>query len=1018
MKQTFACLALFTIALSVYSQNSIDPSGTTAKLPDNARWDLARYVWSHSHYKTGKNDKLVLDFDAIEHWYQIGSDDDLSINANGNYFAYTIKNQPYKGQTLVVQSTDANQQWSMSFVNAKPGFFSVDGKQYVFEDGRKDLCVVKVGTNDKKIIKEVASWKLSNNKNPAWLSYQLKTGDSAFVIQNLVTDEEHRFERVSGYEFNGKGERVAILHNNIAAGGLVLLNLSNGQEQRWEGVSKTAFDASGQWLVGQYKSGDLLLYNMETSEEQRFTSVSSYLIDASGKVLVLKTVNPEGNTVLKYVTLRSKQVYTVWSASNKNESINSYQFNKSGMRIAFSVKDASTNANSIWHWKPGMAASKMLANNLTPGINDGLLIQGDFYYSGDYIIFSLGKDEPKLTPMADAVQVDLWSYQDKMLQSAKNGPAKFIRACIHPRDGKVILLNNAYETFKGVMVGDYAIVEKDLDAIYGDRFWEKKESNDSAFLLNLQNEKRLLLTTAKGFRSWISPGGSYVVYFDLKDACNYYSIDVQTGKRVIISKGIPAWTLGWQNDYGDGQKYPQQEVGVSAWLPNDAGVLVYDNYDIWQLDLSGKNPPVNITNGYGRRNQLIFSIVRTGESGQSGYSHIPTVSLKTSLLLKSFNRSSKQYGVYKKVLGTGIDPERLYSGDFELSLVPISDSNVPGDVPEARSVKAMGAQKWIVKRESASEAPSYFLTSDFKTYQRLTNIQPQKDYNWLTAELHSFKQLDGRTSQGILYKPENFDPTKKYPVIINFYAGLTKSLNHYQTPGYLTSPSFFEDGGPAWFVSHGYLVFLPDVLDSYFGANGKPAFNTVEGAARYLQSLPFVDGKYLAASGHSHSGLPAYYILTHSNTFAAMSIGASGTDLVSNSFSLRFGYSGESPSGWAEVGLGNFWQNQEKWLAESPFMHVDKVTTPVLMMHNKQDVSVAQTVEMFLALRRLGKRAWWLQYDNEYHTIGKLNDRKDFTIRSTQFYDHYLKGAPAPRWMLEGIPGKLKGVESRYELEP
>jgi dipeptidyl aminopeptidase/acylaminoacyl peptidase len=340
-------------------------------------------------------------------------------------------------------------------------------------------------------------------------------------------------------------------------------------------------------------------------------------------------------------------------------------------------------------------------------------------------------------------------------------------------------------------------------------------------------------------------------------------------------------------------------------------------------------------------------------------------------------------------------------------------------------LKAADADTWIVKKQSATEAPNYFLTHNFKNYSPLTN-QQQKGYNGVTTELHSFKQLDGTVSQGVLYKPENFDPHKKYPVIISFYDFLSDQLYLYPTPEYLVCPLI--DSDPAWMASHGYFVFTPDIYftkDKY----GPSTVNTIDGAAKYLSQLPYIDTKHMAACGHSNSGRFGYYLFTHSKSFAAMSLGSGfgGTDILSIALSIGggkpgFDGDGESNLEWAETGahgasLGSIWQNKQSWIDHIATLQADKATSPLLLFHNKKDGDdVMLAVQLFTALRRLNKKSWWLQYDNGYHTVGKL-DAKDFTIRYTQYFDHYLKNAPAPMWMTQGIPYQYKAIESRYELD-
>jgi dipeptidyl aminopeptidase/acylaminoacyl peptidase len=332
--------------------------------------------------------------------------------------------------------------------------------------------------------------------------------------------------------------------------------------------------------------------------------------------------------------------------------------------------------------------------------------------------------------------------------------------------------------------------------------------------------------------------------------------------------------------------------------------------------------------------------------------------------------------------------------------------------------KAKAANVWVVKRENATMAPNYFVSYDLKTFTQLTNLVPQRRYNWLTAELHSFKQLDGTISQGVLYKPENFDPAKKYPLIISFYSNLSDRLHKYPAANYMNRPSIFDE--PAWMVSHGYLIFIPDI---YFIKDqwGPSTVNTIDGAARYLRQLPYVDGAHMGAVGHSNSGRFGYYLLTHSKSFAAMSIGAGAANIINVALSLEKDQ--KSRLSWGEIesyptGLGHLWQNKNAWLDHTSVLHADKVESPLLLFHCKKDgAPVEQAVQMFAALRRLEKKCWWLQYDNGDHIVGN-DDARDWTIRYTQFFDHYLKGAPPPLWMTRGIPAAMKGIEAGYELDP
>ncbi|MBO9574087.1 MAG: S9 family peptidase, partial [Chitinophagaceae bacterium] len=325
-----------------------------------------------------------------------------------------------------------------------------------------------------------------------------------------------------------------------------------------------------------------------------------------------------------------------------------------------------------------------------------------------------------------------------------------------------------------------------------------------------------------------------------------------------------------------------------------------------------------------------------------------------------------------------------------------------------KPLKARDADTWLLIQQSTTEAPNYCVSKGLKEFKSLTNFQPHKDYNWVKAELIKFQQQDGSSCKGIFYKPENFDPSKKYPVIIHYYDQFSLCLNQYPVKDYTVS-AFINI---PWFVSRGYLVFLTDI---YFnkGADGIPgiketkipygeaALNAVEGSASWLSELSYVDSTKIGIAGHSMGGGLTSYILTHSKRFAAVFMGAGASDWVSSALQLGCddGMSRLCNSYYSGPTGSDIWTNNAKYL-DNPILHVGSVTSPLLMFHCKIDggMPFEQAVELFVAMRRMGKKAWLLEYDKGGHSVwGK--DAQDLTVRATQFFDHYLKGAPPPIWM-------------------
>ncbi len=277
------------------------------------------------------------------------------------------------------------------------------------------------------------------------------------------------------------------------------------------------------------------------------------------------------------------------------------------------------------------------------------------------------------------------------------------------------------------------------------------------------------------------------------------------------------------------------------------------------------------------------------------------------------------------------------------------------------------------------------------------------------SELVTWKKQDGTAAQGILYKPENFDDRKKYPIIFNYYEDQAERVHNYPGVTFFNTPSI---DCPTWFVSRGYLVFVPDI--SYkIGRTGESVLNSVIPAAEYLSTFSWVDSLKMAVCGSSFGGYETNYIITHTNKFAAAASGAGISNFISHYNGLQpiqhRELSGQGMYEGSQMRMGKtLWQIPQLYIENSPIFYINKVTTPILIMGNKGDwvVPWMQSVELFTGLRRLQKKAWMLQYDNGGHGVWngpKEKDGKDLTMRLTQFFDHYLKGTPPPAWMTQVV---------------
>lgn len=330
--------------------------------------------------------------------------------------------------------------------------------------------------------------------------------------------------------------------------------------------------------------------------------------------------------------------------------------------------------------------------------------------------------------------------------------------------------------------------------------------------------------------------------------------------------------------------------------------------------------------------------------------------------------------------------------------------------------KAKNAEDYILVKESYTDSPNIFTTSDFKNQEKLSSTNPQQSlYNWGTSELVNWKTPKGNSSTGVLYKPENFDPNKKYPMIVYFYEKLSDNLNRYVAPS--PTPSRLNI---SYFVSNGYLVFTPDI--SYVdGFPGESAMEYINSGVEKLKENSWVNGSKIGIQGQSWGGYQVAYLIAHTNMYAAAWSGAPVVNMTSAYGGIRWssGMNRQFQYEKSQSRLGkNLWEAPELYIKNSPLFTIDQVKTPVVIMSNDKDGAVPwyQGIEMFTALRRLGKPAWLLNYNGDDHNLIKRQNRKDIQIREQQFFDYYLKDAKAPVWMTKGIPATQKGKDWGFEL--
>jgi len=504
--------------------------------------------------------------------------------------------------------------------------------------------------------------------------------------------------------------------------------------------------------------------------------------------------------------------------------------------------------------------------------------------------------------------------------------------------------------------------------------WEGRRKND-IYLINTTLGQTNLIAKEVSDQVQVSPASKYAFWYLNRDS-SWYACSLPDAKIVKITNPN---TIKAFNEESDTPNNPLS-YSLAGWTKDDQYILIYDKYDIWRVDPKGVEKPVRLTQN-GREKGLTYRYVSTVSADQE------YIDLKGEKLLNVFNNITKGYGFYTMAsFERPANPTEKFGGNFMLSGFN----------------KAEKANAVIFTKESFTEFPNiYFSDLKLDKVEKITDANPQQSsFNWGTAELISWVSLDGIVLQGVLYKPENFDPAKKYPMIINFYERNSSSLYGHRIPEAHRSTIDYH-----LYNSNGYVIFNPDVV-YVEGYPGESAYNAVMPGISTILSMGFVDHQRIGAQGHSWGGYQVAYLATRTNLFAAIESGAPVVNMFSAYGGIRWG-TGINRSLQYEQGQSRIgktpWESPLRYVENSPIFTMDKVTTPILIMHNDKDDAVPfeQGIEYFVALKRLRKPVWLLNYTGEVHWPQKMKNKIDFQKRMMQFFDHFLKDAHIPTWMAE-----------------
>lgn len=837
-----------------------------------------------------------------------------------------------------------------------------------------------------KNLTDNSSCLLSNNGKFIVYKYGEHDGNDSLVIKSISGNFIRMFKDAINASFTYDSKRALVL---LPSDSLVILTLESSAVQY---IPKVKF-----YSLNRVKGRECLMYiasDQETSlifmdisgeERLKFNNIIKYQEDANNKWLIM---DKKSETIVFNMTTGEKKVLS----SGKN--ILNPVFDPLSKRIAFILPGEKIYQLCLWDEKKDSISILMDIPNSRDMPAEALhALQLHFTPDGNKIILKLPDSYPLIKqlglPNAVANRPEIWNYQDKFFPPSSANVNKDVYIVFNILNRKYYQLNNEEETvFWSDYQNEYCL---SLSKHINDNEFYWNSDTLALKLVSLDDGTSKIITRFTGdlFNNLeISRKGKFVLWFDEQKKC-FCSYNIKNGSIINISAQVPVSLYDMDNDLID----QRSSFGVGRWLYDDSAVIIYDKYDIWKVDPLGLTVPINLTKGMGRKMRIVFRTLNE-KGDDSNFSSL-------DMILTGFNVYTKESGFWK-IKANNLEMLTMGPYKFEYLLANnIANLKMAGSDDELQY-----RTLHIVKRMSSRESPNLFWTSDFRKFTPISNIHPELNFNWIKSELVNWKLPNGRMSQGILYKPENFDSTCKYPMIFNYYEKRSDGLNLFIAP----RPSNAEINIP-YYVSNGYLVFVPDIHYKS-GQTGQSARDCIVSAAEFFSRKSWVNKKKLGLQGHSFGGFETLYVISHSNLFSAAQVSAG----VSNQTSI---YNHLIASGnrnrHYDRGQGNMrtspWAAPLLYIRNSPYFYAKSINTPLLIMHNRSDIVVPfqQGVDMFAALRRMRKKVWLLQYDKEGHTIFRNeNNILDFNIRQQQFFDYYLKDKPCPKWMA------LSGYKGRY----
>ena len=917
-------------------------------------------------------EKAPLTHKVYEDWKSLVSQ---KISNNGEWVSYEIN--PYKGDgILYIENPSANKKYQ----------FNRGTKAYFLDTSNFIVFRVKPQADTLRKMKLDKVKKKDLPKDSLYI-FNLKTGDTT------------SFANIKGY--------------NLADYNTDVLVIQFGKEKKKKAVNKDTKKTKEKKKKKKKKKANepkkndvksdgtkLWIYYPNKKDTFIFDYVTDYYIDNySNKVAFITQTTDSLDTSRVYlfdVKMQNEKMIFENKGEAKNICIDEH-----GTQLAFvySADTVKKKSYSLYHSQLSDIKLQIIADTIHGNLPKNYDVSPDkrLSFSKEKANLFFGIRPKPINEPNDSIldeercHVDVWSWTDKrimphQIKQLNRDKKKSYLTVYYPKENRIIQLEDT--VFKNVMTYNYKDAKYAIARVgepYLKRISWDAPSYADYYLVKTETGEKTLLKKEVRSSIQISPAQKYLYWFNNEDSC-WYAKPINEGEKINLTKNIG---VNFYDEENDMPALPGS-VGSVGWTKDDKYLLVYDFYDIWKIDPSGTEKAINLTQG--RTEKLRFRNIRLD---------LENIFIEDTLFLKAQNKTNQKMGYFLLDINKNEKPKQLIYGDYYFTY----------------PYKAKNTDKIIWGKMQTNIAPElYYSDLEIKNQNQLTNLTSQQEkYNWCTSELTSWLAYNGDTLQGIIYKPENFDPNKKYPMMVYFYEKYSNRLNYYYYPRPSRSIINFT-----YFASNEYIVFVPDITYGK-GNPGKDAYNAIISGTEHMIKNAWVNKDKIGIQGQSWGGYQVAYLVTKTNMFACAEAGAPVSNMTSAYGGIRWasGMSREFQYEKTQSRIGaTLWERRDLYIENSPVFFADKVKTPLMIMHNDNDGAVPwyQGIEFFMALRRLNKPVWMVNYNGDSHNLMKKPNMIDLSIRLSQFFDYYLKDAEMPDWMKNGVPAIEKDKQTGYKL--